>query len=89
MTNSYSSSRLLFSSTGAVGYQKDGEIIAGTWNRSVDASNNEFIALQFNSSDISLEGLSKTWKLINKTARSLEFEETDGTTNIIFRLKTQ
>ncbi len=89
MTSSYSSSRLLFSSTGAVGYQKDEEIIAGTWDRMVDASNNEMITLQFNSGDTNIDGLNKSWKLVDRTSNSLQFEETDGTTKILFRLKTK
>ncbi|MFI5187295.1 MAG: hypothetical protein ACHQF0_11255 [Chitinophagales bacterium] len=89
MTNSYNNSRLLFSSTGAVGYQINGETIAGTWNRTVDASNNELITLQFNTSDANIEGLNKSWKLTDRTAISIQFEEIDGTTNILFRLKTE
>ena len=89
MTNSYNSSKLLFSITGAVGYQKDGETIAGKWSRTVDASNNELITLQFNTTDASIEGLNKSWELIDRTSSSLQFEKTDGTANILFRLKTQ
>ena len=66
MTNSYNSSKLLFSNTGAVGYQKDGETIAGKWSRTVDASNNELITLQFNTTDASIEGLNKSWELIDR-----------------------
>jgi len=89
MTNSYNSSKLLFSITGAVGYQKDGETIAGKWSRTVDTSNNELITLQFNTTDASIEGLNKSWELIDRTSSSLQFEKTDGTANILFRLKTQ
>jgi hypothetical protein len=89
MTSSYNSSKLLFSSTGAVGYQKDGETIAGKWSRTVDASNNELITLQFNTTDASIEGLNKSWELIDRSSSSLQFEKTDGTENIFFRLKTQ
>jgi len=39
MTDEFNSSRLLFSSTGAVGYQKNGETIPGTWSEKIDAAN--------------------------------------------------
>lgn len=89
MTNNYSSSKLLFSSTGSVGYEKDGEMVAGKWSRTVDASNNELITLQFTSSDVNIDGLNKSWKLVDRTTSSLQFEKSDGTTNILFELKTQ
>jgi hypothetical protein len=89
MTNSFESSKILFSSTGAVGYVKNGVTIGGTWSKSVDASNNEMISLQFNTSDANIIQLNKSWKLTDRTASSLQFVETDGTTNILFRIKTQ
>ncbi len=89
MTNSFSSSRLLFSGTGAVGYQKDGQTIAGTWSKGSDVLNNEMITLQFNTTDANISMLNKSWKLIARSTSSLQFEETDGTTNILFRIKTQ
>lgn len=89
MTSNFASSTLLFSSTGNVGFQKNGEMIAGTWKRSVDASNNELITLQFNNGDVTLDQLNRSWKLASRTTTSLQFEETDGTTQILFRLKTQ
>ena len=89
MTNSFESSKILFSSTGAVGYVKNGVTVGGTWSKSVDASNNEMISLQFNTSDANITQLNKSWKLTDRTASSLQFLETDGTTNILLRIKTQ
>jgi len=89
MTNDYGSSRILFSSTGAVGYQRNGETIAGTWTKTIDALNNEFLTLHFSTSDASVSRLNESWKLTNKSASSLQFEETDGVSNILFRIKTQ
>jgi hypothetical protein len=89
MTSSFTTSKLLFSSTGNVGCQKDGQMIAGTWKRTVDASNNELISLQFNNSDVTLDQLNRSWKLMSRTSTSLQFEETNGTSQILFRLKTQ
>jgi len=88
MTSSYNSSRLLFSSTGAVGYQHNGETIGGTWNRTVDGAKDEIINLQFNSSDINIGRLNKSWKLVDQTVSTIQLEETDGTSKILFRLKT-
>ena len=88
MTSSYNSSRLLFSSTGAVGYQKNGETIAGKWNWAVDASNNEMINLQFNGGDANIDRLNRSWKLVDRATSTIQFEETDGTSKILFRLKT-
>jgi len=79
----------LFSNSGAVGYLKDGLTVAGTWNNSVDASNNELITLQFNTTDANIIQLNKSWRLTDRTSSSLQFVETDGTTNILFRIKTQ
>ncbi|TMI91851.1 MAG: hypothetical protein E6H06_15530 [Bacteroidetes bacterium] len=89
MTNSFGSSKILFSNSGAVGYLKDGLTVAGTWNNSVDASNNELITLQFNTTDANIIQLNKSWRLTDRTSSSLQFVETDGTTNILFRIKTQ
>ena len=88
MTSSYISSRLLFSSTGAVGYQHNGETIGGTWNRTVDGSKDEVINLQFNSSDATIARLSRSWKLVDMGGTTMLFEETDGGSTILFRLKT-
>jgi hypothetical protein len=88
MTNDFGSSRILFSSTGAVGYQRDGETIPGTWTRSLDALNNELITLHFNTTDVNVSRLNEAWKLTDRSASSLQFEETNGT-NILFRIKTQ
>jgi hypothetical protein len=89
MTNDFGSSRILFSSTGAVGYQRNGETIPGTWTKTVDALNNELITIHFNTTDVNISRLNESWKLTNRSASSLQFEETDGITNILFRIKTQ
>jgi hypothetical protein len=89
MTNDFGSSRILFSSTGAVGYQRNGETIPGTWTKTVDALNNELITIHFNTTDVNISKLNESWKLTNRSATSLQFEETDGITNILFRIKTQ
>jgi hypothetical protein len=88
MTDEFSSGRLLFSSTGAVGYQKNGEIIAGKWSRKIDAANNELIDLQFNTSNADINRLNESWKLISRSGNSLQFEGNSGT-DILFRLKSQ
>jgi hypothetical protein len=88
MTSSYSSSKLLFSSTGAVGYQKDGETIAGKWSRTVDGSKNETINLQFNSADANINRLNRSWQLVEMAQSFIQFEETDGASKTLFRLKT-
>jgi hypothetical protein len=89
MTNAFGSSRLLFSSTGAVGYQKDGETVPGTWSEAVDVLNNELITIHFNTSDVNISRLNESWKLTARSTNSLQFEETGGATNVLFRIKTQ
>lgn len=89
MTTDYGSSRILFSSTGIVGFQKNGETIGGIWSRSVDAFNNEVVALQFNTTDPSIMRLNQAWKLSSRSTNSLQFEENTGGTSIVFRLRTQ
>ena len=88
MTGEFSSSRLLFSSTGAVGYQKNGETISGTWSEKIDAANNEWVILQFNTTNVDISRLNESWKLISRSANSLQFEGDSGT-DILFRIKTQ
>lgn len=89
LTNSFSTSTILFSSTGAVGCVKDGITIPGTWSRSVDGLNNESITLHFTTSDPNIDQLNKSWKLTDRSTSSMQFVETDGTTNIFLRIKTQ
>ena len=89
MTNDFGSSRILFSSTGAVGYQRNGETIPGTWTKTVDALNNELITLHFNTADVNVNRLNESWKVTNRSSSSLQFEEAAGGTNILFRIKTQ
>lgn len=89
MTNSFLTSKILFSSTGAVGYIKDGVTVPGTWSMSVDASNNQLISLQFNTSDADITQLNKSWTLADRSANSFQFVQNDGSTNILFRIKTQ
>ena len=88
MTDEFSSSRLLFSSTGAVGYQKNGEIIPGTWSEKIDAANNEWVILQFNTTNADISRLNESWKLISRSGNSLQFDGNNGT-DILFRIKTQ
>jgi hypothetical protein len=88
MTNNFGSSRLLFSSTGSVGYQKNGETISGTWSKTADASNNEFINLHFNTKDADVSRLNESWMLTSRSASSIQFVETGGT-GILFRIKVQ
>jgi hypothetical protein len=89
MTSEFGNSTLLFSNTGVVGYQKNGETIAGTWNKTVDASNNEVIAIHFNTTDVSVSRLNESWKIADRSSNSLQMEENNGTTNILFRIKRQ
>jgi len=88
MTDEFSSGRLLFSSTGAVGYQKNGEIIAGKWSRKIDAANNELIDLQFNTSNANVGMLNETWKLIVRSSNLMQFEG-NSSADVRFRIKTQ
>ena len=88
MTGEFSSSRLLFSSTGAVGYQKNGETIPGKWSEKVDAANNEWVILQFNTTNPGISMLNESWRLISRSGNSLQFEGDSGA-DILFRLKTQ
>jgi len=89
MTGTYTHSILLFSSTGAVGYQKSGKTVGGKWSRKVDAANNELIDLQFNTTDTDVMQLNRTWKLTDHTPSSLQFEQTDGADTVLFRLRVQ
>jgi hypothetical protein len=88
MTNDFGSSRILFSSTGAVGYQRNNETIPGTWSKTVDALNNEVITLHFHTTDPNVSRLNESWKLTNRTISSLQFEAISGT-NSLFRIRTQ
>ena len=88
MTGEFSSGRLLFSSTGVVGYQKNGETIAGKWSRKIDAANNELIDLQFNTTNANVGMLNETWKLTRSSPNLLQFED-NTSTDIHFRIRTQ
>jgi hypothetical protein len=88
MTNDFGGSRILFSSTGAVGYQRNGETIPGTWSKTVDALNDEVITLHFKTTDVNISRLNESWKLTNRTISSLQFEAINGT-NSLFRIRTQ
>jgi len=88
MTGEFSSSRLLFSSTGALGYQKNGETTAGTWSTKIDSANNEVVILQFNTTDPDIGRLNESWKLTDRSANSLQFEG-NGVADVLFRIKAQ
>jgi hypothetical protein len=88
MTTEFKSSQLLFSSTGAVGFQKNGETIPGRWKRTLDVSKNEVITLQFNTNNAEISQLSQSWKLVGNSDNSLQFEESGGS-DMFFRIKTQ
>jgi hypothetical protein len=87
MTGDYADGKILFSSTGAVGYQKGGVTTPGTWTKSVDGSNTEWYSIQFNTNDPAISKLTKAWKLTERMDNSLQFEGTDSTTNTVFRIK--
>lgn len=89
MTGDFADSKLLFSSTGSVGFEKNGVVTAGTWNKSVDGSNNEFVSIQFNTSDVNINKLSTNWKLTDRIEDKMQFEGNDGSNNIVFRIKIQ
>ena len=90
MTGDFGSSRILFSSTGAIGYQRNGETIPGTWVKTMDAaSNNELLTIHFNTSDINVGKLNQSWRLTGRSTVSLQFEENNGGNNILFRIRTQ
>jgi hypothetical protein len=89
MTNSFLSSKILFSSTGAIAYVKDGVIIPGTWGTGVDASNNELITLRFDTSDPNISELNKSWRLTDRSSTAFQFVQNDGSTNTLLRIKTQ
>jgi len=88
MTDEFSSARLLFSSTGAVGYQINGETIAGKWSRTFDAANNELIDLQFNTSNANAGMLNETWRLMSRSSNLLQFQD-NSSTDVRFRIRTQ
>ena len=88
LTDEFTTSRLLFSSTGVVGFQVNGETIAGKWSRTIDASNNELIDLQFNTSNASILRLNESWKLTSRSANSLQFQGNGGT-DVLFSIKAQ
>lgn len=88
MTGAFSSSRLLFSSTGAVGYQKNGETTSGKWSVKFDAANNEWIDLQFNTSNSDVSKLNESWKLTDRSANSLQFEGNGGS-DALLRIRAQ
>ncbi len=90
LTSDYGGYHLLFSNTGAVAAQKQNDTIQGTWNISVDSDNNEILLINFNTADISISKFNQQWKLINKTASFLQFEEdahSSGTS--LLRIKQQ
>jgi hypothetical protein len=87
MTSEFGNSILLFSNTGVVGYQKNGETVAGTWNKTVDASNNEVITIHFNTSDPSISRLNESWQVADRSFNTLQLEE--STTNSLFWIKKQ
>jgi hypothetical protein len=89
MTNSFVSSKILFSTTGAIAYVKDGVIIPGTWGTGVDASNNELITLRFDTSDPNVSELNKSWRLTDRSPNAFQFVQNDGSTNTLLRIKTQ
>jgi len=89
LTNSFVSSKILFSSTGAIVYVKDGVNIAGRWSKGIDASNNELIILQFDTSDPNISELNSSWRVTSRSMDALQFVQNDGTTNTVLRIKTQ
>jgi hypothetical protein len=89
ITSEFSNARLLFSSTGSVGYQTNGETVPGTWNRTVDASDKETITVHFNTTDSSINKLSQAWSVSGRYADALEFEENSGSTPLQMHFKIQ
>ena len=89
LTNSFVSSKILFSSTGALVYVKNGVSIPGRWSKGVDPSNNELITLQFDTSDPNISELNRSWRLTDRSVNSFQFIQNDGTTNTLLRIQTQ
>ena len=89
MTNSFVSSKILFSSTGVLVYVKNGVNIPGRWSKDVDLSNNELITLQFDTSDPNISELNRSWRLTDRSVNSFQFIQNDGTTNTLLRIQTQ
>ncbi|MBS1919597.1 MAG: hypothetical protein JST17_05055 [Bacteroidetes bacterium] len=75
MTSEYGGYRILFSSTGAAAAQIQHETITGTWNISYDVNSNEFLSINFNTSNPNISKFNQQWKLTGKTTTTLQFEE--------------
>jgi len=89
MTGDYANGHILFSNSGAVGYEVGNNITSGTWSKTVDGSNVEWVSIQFNTNDATISKLNKSWKLTDRMATTMQFEGTDGTSNSVFRIKIQ
>lgn len=74
LTSEYGGYNLLFSNTGVVSAQKGNEIISGNWVNVADADS-EVITINFNTTDASLGKLNQSWKLVDQTNATLQFED--------------
>jgi hypothetical protein len=86
MTSEFNPSTILFSTTGTAVYQKDGETIAGTWNKTANLSGEELITLNFNTSDAIISRLNDSWRVVDHSSNYFQFDESNG---VLFRIRVQ
>ena len=81
LTDEYQKYRFEFHSSGMVSYTLNADLHSGTWRRSTDSDQNEFLILEFNTHDQNIEKLNHEWKVISRSNSLLEF--TSGTTSTL------
>ena len=89
VTGNYTNGKILFSNTGAVGYQKDGVTTPGNWAITKDLSGNEMMSVHFETTDPYISKLNQTWNLTDHSSNSFQFGANDGLNDLTLRIKVQ
>ena len=89
MTNEFSDYRITFRSNGIINCRKDNELISGSWNRVVDASQSEIIVINISTTNTVINKLNGSWTLLNLTSQYINFEDGQQPGGSLMRIRVK
>ena len=89
MTSEFEEYRITFRSNGTVNCRKETEMISGTWNKAVNAGQSEIISINISTSNPSINKLNGSWKLVNQSSNSMNFENFHPSLTSVLRIRVK
>lgn len=89
VTNEFSEYRITFRSNGIINCRKENELISGSWNRVVDASQSEIIVINISTTNTVINKLNGSWTLLNLTSQYINLEDGQQPAGSLMRIRVK